>query len=122
MKLSYAILIFSSALVSAQNNQTDVLSTRKFSAIMDMVFAANIDTEHEQSTFWKMITNYGCHCFPGYSRSVSGMGKPKNVVDSACRSLQRCKKCIEIEGFNGECENGDTHQGRYREGSRKIMT
>merc|ERR1711920_1079513 len=96
-----------------QNNMRFAISTRKFSAIMDMVFAASIDTVHDQSVFWKMITNYGCHCFPNYSRKVVGSGKPLNEVDSACRNLQRCKKCIEIEDLSQDCENGDFNQGRY---------
>merc|ERR1712178_24621 len=60
-----------------------------------------------------MIRNYGCHCFPDYTRKTSGVGRPVNDVDGTCRDLNRCKKCIEIEGLSQDCENGDPDQGKY---------
>ena len=81
---------------------------------MDMIFAFDIDTIYNPPQFWKMITNYGCHCFPDYSRKTTGHGIPKNSVDMICRTLEKCKKCIDIDGMANDCENGDVDQGKYR--------
>merc|ERR1711941_250283 len=34
-------------------------------------------------------------------------------MGAACHVLNRCKKCIEMEGLSGDCENGDPDQGKY---------
>ena len=102
------------SLVAKAQNDTDVIQGRKFSAIMDMIMVSGIQTVHDEATLSKMIRNYGCHCFPDYTRKTSGVGRPVNDVDGTCRDLNRCKKCIEIEGLSQDCENGDPDQGKYR--------
>lgn len=101
------------SLVAKAQNDTDVIQGRKFSAIMDMIMVSGIQTVHDEATLSKMIRNYGCHCFPDYTRKTSGVGRPVNDVDGTCRDLNRCKKCIEIEGLSQDCENGDPDQGKY---------
>merc|ERR1712187_893072 len=101
------------ALVAQAQNSTSGIQTRKFSAIMDMIMVSGINTGHDEATLSKMIRNYGCHCFPDYTRKTSGVGRPVNDVDGTCRDLNRCKKCIEIEGLSQDCENGDPDQGKY---------
>ena len=68
MKFVASSIILAAISASAQN---DTISARKFSAIMDMIFTSGIDTVHEPQVFWKMITNYGCHCFPDYTRKTT---------------------------------------------------
>lgn len=110
MKFAAATVIL--ALVAKAQNDT-AIQGRKFSAIMDMIMVSGINTVHDEATLSKMIRNYGCHCFPDYTRKTSGRGKPQNDVDGACRDLNQCKKCIEIEGMDADCENGDPDQGKY---------
>lgn len=105
-----AIALF--ALVAKAQNDT-AIQGRKFSAIMDMIMISGINSGHDEATLSKMIRNYGCHCFPDYTRRTSGQGKPQNDVDAACHVLNRCKKCIEMEGLSANCENGDPDQGKY---------
>ena len=115
MKFAAATVAILSIAAKAQNSTSDAIQeTRKFSAIMDMIMVSGINTVHDEATLSKMVRNYGCHCFPGYTRKTSGVGQPQNDVDGSCRSLNRCKKCIEIEGLDGDCENGDIDQGKYR--------
>jgi len=74
---------------------------------------SGITTVHSEAVLSKMIRNYGCHCFPDYTRRTSGVGSPVNDVDATCKKLNRCKKCIDIEGLAPSCENGDPDQGKY---------
>jgi hypothetical protein len=101
------------SLVAKAQNDTDVIQGRKFSAIMDMIMVSGINTVHDEATLSKMIRNYGCHCFPDYTRKTSGTGQAVNDVDGTCRDLNRCKKCIELDGLSQDCENGDPDQGKY---------
>jgi len=57
-----------------------------------------------------MIQNYGCHCFPAYTKSVQGIGQHMDIMDLTCKSLGRCHKCVTLE-FNEEC---DTVVGKYK--------
>merc|ERR1712110_360871 len=72
---------------------------------------------YDEKELSKLIRNYGCHCFPEYTRSTTGAGPPVDEMDSLCRDLNRCKKCIEIEqdagSLTGECQNDDVDQGKY---------
>lgn len=86
---------------------------RKFSALVEMVLS-QITTTKDAGTVSKMIQNYGCHCFPNsdsaQDRIVGGLGQPVDDLDGQCRSLYRCKKCVDIE-FPGAC---DADQGKYK--------
>jgi hypothetical protein len=82
---------------------------KKFSHIVRMV-NANVNTAFSYSEMVKRISNYGCHCFPGSSRSAIGYGQAVDQIDEACRSLQQCHKCVDID-FNNAC---DVDFGRYR--------
>ena len=100
------VSIFSIA--HAQN--TTEPQSRKFSAIVDMIMST-ITTSHDAGLMSKMIQNYGCHCFPGYTRSTGGLGAPVDDLDNECRKLYRCKKCVNIE-FPGAVS--DVDQGKYK--------
>lgn len=113
MKFAAATVAILSIAAKAQNSTSDAIEGRKFSAIMDMIMVSGINTVHDEATLSKMVRNYGCHCFPDYTRKTSGTGAPQNEVDSSCRTLNQCKKCIELEGMDGDCENGDIDQGKY---------
>merc|ERR1712187_267136 len=88
--------------------------------IMDMIMVSGINTVHDEATLSKMIRNYGCHCFPDYTRKTTGQGPPQNDVDSACRDLNKCKKCLDLENLSADCENGDVDQGKYRKNQEKV--
>merc|ERR1712096_379842 len=72
---------------------------KKFSHIVRMV-NANVVTAYSYSEMVKRISNYGCHCFPGSSRSAIGYGAAVDQIDEACRSLQQCHKCVDIDFGN----------------------
>lgn len=98
---------------------------RKLSSIVEMLWhkldqtpSGNIQVqtvsegvvEISKKLFGKYIQNYGCHCFPGDTRKVGGQGLPRDALDSACRDLHRCHKCVNIE-FPDQC---DTAGGGYK--------
>lgn len=101
---------------------------KKFSNIIDMTYHKLEDNVNFQAilsantanpnrnarkNFSYMMSNYGCHCFPNHKSTIGGKGKPVDELDSVCRSLYRCYRCIDIENPNGEC---DTDQGGYKYG------
>jgi len=105
-----ACLLTSMFSLSANAQNSTAPQSRKFSAIVDMI-AYTLTTTHEPSVLSKMIQNYGCHCFPGYTRSTGGLGAPVDDLDNECRKLYRCKKCVNIE-FPGAVL--DVDQGKYK--------
>ena len=104
------VYIFTSVLATGLAQNSTEIQTRKFSAIVDMLMST-ITTSHDAGLLSKMIQNYGCHCFPGYTRSTGGLGAPVDDLDNECRKLYRCKKCVNIE-FPGVV--ADVDQGKYK--------
>lgn len=53
------------------------------------------------------ITNYGCHCMFG-AKWRHGRSKPVNIVDSTCKDLAMCYKCVfidhDVEAIPGDCD------------------
>lgn len=91
----------------------DIDDGRKFSHIVRMInmkLTVQGKTTFTYSEIVKKIQNYGCHCFPGMSRIAGGVGAPVDQLDSACRKLARCHKCVDIE-YNREC---DVDFGKYK--------
>ena len=82
---------------------------RKMSTINHFVYIS-IKTEFSRSQIAKMVQNYGCHCFPRDSKSVTGMGGHVDELDYVCKQLGNCHKCVNIE-FPGECS---TDFGKYK--------
>jgi len=97
---------------------------KKFQSIIDMTFhklenhpdflpiLKESDSWSKRKAFQKMMSNYGCHCFPTHKSTIGGKGVPVDELDEACRSLYRCHKCINIED-PGSC---DTDEGGYKYG------
>jgi hypothetical protein len=110
VKIIASVLSFA-ALVAAQD--ANDVGGRKFSAIVEMIMG-KVTTALDAGTVSKMIQNYGCHCFPNADsasdRIIGGLGQPKDALDSQCRTLYRCKKCVDME-FPGAC---DVDQGKYK--------
>lgn len=84
-------------------------ATRKMSTINHFV-SISVKTEFSRAQISKMIQNYGCHCFPQYSKTVSGTGMHVDELDYVCKQLGNCHKCVNID-FPGECS---TDFGRYK--------
>lgn len=119
MKLLYAYPLLAVA-VFAEDDYTDeydyddsddpeVRGSKKFSGITEMV-NANIATAFSYSEISKRLQNYGCHCFPGSTRSAIGHGNAVDELDEACRTLGQCHKCVDID-FGNAC---DVDWGKYR--------
>merc|ERR1711981_398409 len=86
---------------------------RKFSHITAM-FQTQVTTSHASKTLFKMIQNYGCHCFPGGSRSAGGVGPAQDELDELCRTLSRCHKCIEFDHAAEIDVQWNSDAGKYR--------
>jgi len=76
------------------------------------MFFSQVTSSYTDSELDKMIQNYGCHCFPDSSRKAIGQGAAVNEIDATCLSLQRCRRCIDME-FIGP-DDIDAHQEKYR--------
>jgi hypothetical protein len=95
--------------ISAENEPTPTIEPRKFKSIISMAYS-QINTKLTKSAFESKITNYGCHCFPNGSKSAGGAGPAVDLLDSKCKNLASCHKCIEIE-FGKDAV--DVDDGRY---------
>ena len=82
---------------------------KKFSGIVRMI-NSQINTSLDYQTIVKRIQNYGCHCFPGMSRAAGGQGAPVDDMDSACHTLFKCHRCVDMD-HNNAC---DVDAGKYR--------
>jgi len=100
------------AMVSAQDNDSDGLE-RKFSHITAML-QTQVTTTHPSKTLYKMIQNYGCHCFPGMSKAAGGAGPAQDELDELCRTLSRCHKCIEMDHAAEVSVQWNSDFGKYR--------
>jgi len=85
--------------------EDEFVGLRKFSAIGRFI-NVTVTTSHSLSTLNKMIQNYGCHCFPQFSRTVGGRGEPVDDKDALCRKLARCHSCVEMD-HNNACDADD---------------
>merc|ERR1712080_286888 len=92
----------------ALTSANDFIDSRKFSAISKMAFKMTT-TSFSAKEFGKRIQNYGCHCFPGFTKEAGGAGEPVNAVDGLCKQLSKCHKCVALN-FPGEV---DVNTGKY---------
>jgi len=72
------------------------LEERKYNKIVKMAKAL-MTTNFTLRDLFKRLQNYGCHCFPGQTRSAGGHGPVVDVKDGLCRDLARCHRCITME-------------------------
>lgn len=86
------------------------LEGRKFNHIVKMSYQMikrqGAGTNHSYRTLHKMIQNYGCHCFPGQSRSTIGHGPVVDAQDGLCRDLARCHRCVSMD-WNAKVSGND---------------
>lgn len=124
-------IILSPAIVTAQMNSSDVQSldlpvlpplefpmpqVRRFNTIVNMAFQT-VTTNFNRHDFEDRIKKYGCHCFPGSNNDADpkrrhaaiGNGQAVDAIDSVCKTLSKCHKCVDIR-FPGEI---DVNDGRY---------
>lgn len=99
------------AMINAQD--ADEPDTRKFSHITAML-ATQVTTSFSDKELFKMIQNYGCHCFPGLSKIAGGAGPSQDGLDDLCRTLARCHKCIEFDHSTSLSPEWDSDIGKYR--------
>jgi len=71
---------------------------------------SQVTTSLSKGDFEKKINNYGCHCFPNGSKIAGGAGPVVDLLDSKCKMLSDCHKCIQIE-FGKDAV--DVNDGRY---------
>lgn len=71
----------------------------KFSHLVKMVHdqISRAGSSWDSKTVSKRIQNYACHCFPGNNRVAGGAGPAQDGIDSLCKKLARCHKCISAD-------------------------
>merc|ERR1712110_522013 len=113
LSLAATVLYFARADEDSQEAESALeeagVDPKKFSGIVRMI-NSQITTNLNYETIVKRIQNYGCHCFPGMSRSAGGQGPPQDDLDSACHTLYRCHRCVEMD-YSNAC---DVDKGKYR--------
>ena len=90
-------------------NAVPDLAPRKFNSIVGMAHS-QVTTALSKDDFGEKINKYGCHCFPNGSKAAGGVGPAVDDMDSLCKKLYRCHKCIQIE-FGEDAV--DVDDGRY---------
>lgn len=105
MKLIFA----SAALVALVRADDDPPGPRKFNSIVGMAHS-QVTTSLDKNSFGDKINKYGCHCFPGGNKAAGGVGPAVDALDSLCKKLYKCHKCIQIE-FGPDAV--DVNDGRY---------
>jgi len=108
------------ALIAKGENTTEDSDElgRKFNSIVSMAHS-QITTSHSKNEFGDMINKYGCHCFPNGSKAAGGTGPAVDGIDSLCKKLYKCHKCIQLEwGVDAV----DVNDGRYTWGTNADGT
>lgn len=90
---------------------------RRFNSLVSMAYT-QVNTTHNRNEFEDRIKRYGCHCFPGNNvgedgverHSAIGQGKTVDEIDSVCKRLAKCHRCIQLK--YGE-DAIDVNNGRY---------
>jgi len=109
--------LFTVALFAASGLAQDEPEARKFSHIVKMVHnrIAKAGSSWDSKTVSKRLANYACHCFPGNSRIAGGAGPAQDGIDSFCKKLAKCHKCISADyGISAITSEWDENIGRYR--------
>lgn len=81
----------------------------KYNHIVRMIYS-KMTTNYQPRDIFRRLQNYGCHCFPGQTRSAGGSGPAVDAQDSLCKSLARCHKCVSLD-FPGEL---DVNESKYK--------
>lgn len=97
------------ALAAHAEDVPETLDPRKFNSIVGMAHS-QVTTSLDKNDFGDKINKYGCHCFPNGSKAAGGTGPAVDAMDSLCKKLYKCHKCIQIEyGMDAI----DVNDGRY---------
>lgn len=92
------------------------LDGRKYNHVVKMAYRL-MTTDNSMKSVHKMLQNYGCHCFPGSSKSTIGHGPAVDAQDSLCRDLARCRRCITMEYGKEQIDvNFDKYRWRFEDG------
>lgn len=110
MKFIAASTLALAAIAKADETTTqEPIGPRKFNSIVSMTYS-QITTNHDKNTFGDMINKYGCHCFPNGSKAAGGQGAAVDGLDSVCKRLYKCHKCIQLTWGPDAV---DVNDGRY---------
>jgi len=110
--------LFSVALFAASGlAQEQAPEERKFSHIVKMVHdqISRAGSSWDSKSVSKKLQNYACHCFPDNMRMAGGAGPAQDGIDSLCKKLARCHKCISDDyGISATTAEWDADVGKYR--------
>jgi len=87
-----SFVILSSCTVKSQ----EVPTPRRFSSLISMTHN-QINTAYSLDDFKTRMGKYGCHCFQENKRNPGGSGPAVDDIDSACKKLSDCHKCVNIQ-------------------------
>lgn len=87
-----------------------LLEERKYNHIVKMA-KSQMNTKYSLRQIFKMLQNYGCHCFPGQTRAAGGHGPAVDEQDSLCKDLARCHRCVEMDHGADQI---DVNDDKYR--------
>merc|ERR1712038_2149960 len=117
ISLSTMQKLFTVALFAASGlAQEETPEARKFSHIVKMGHnrIAKAGSSWDSKTVSKQLANYACHCFPGNSRIAGGAGPAQDGIDSLCKKLAKCHKCISADyGISALTSEWDENIGKY---------
>jgi len=102
-------LLYASVQAEDTTEAPEEIGGRKFNSIVGMAHS-QITTSFSKTEFGDKINKYGCHCFPGGTKAAGGVGPAVDALDSLCKKLYKCHKCIQIE-FGVDAV--DVNDGRY---------
>jgi len=109
--------LFTAACFAAVGLAQEAPEERKFSHIVKMVHdqISRAGSSWDSKTVSKRLQNYACHCFPGNNRVAGGSGPAQDGIDSLCKKLARCHKCISADyGISAFTAEWDADIGKYR--------
>lgn len=109
MKLITATTFALSLYKTKAEEEVEAPDQRRFSSIIGMAFS-QVTTAYDRGDFEDRISKYGCHCFPGDTKSAGGSGPPTDAIDAVCKKLGKCHKCVQLEFGEGAI---DVNDGRY---------
>jgi hypothetical protein len=72
--------------------------------------------------FYEKFAGYGCYCFND-GPVVKGEGKPVDRIDTTCRQLMRCERCVQIDRENEDLPvDCDNHRGYHYRAKKSATT
>lgn len=83
-------------------------------------FLNQVTPKNARAAFNKMMSSYGCNCFPSSpndtkgNKAVVATNYAVDELDAACLKLQQCRKCIDMDYLDNGVPVCDPDYSKYR--------